>query len=86
MQNAEVLAMPLEKTRGKFVELAEKRVNRAIKDLQLIGNLANRHNYQYTQRDADSIIGALEAELRTLKAKFRDQPENRRGEFRLARD
>ena len=37
----------MKKSRGKFVELAEKRVNKSIKDLRLIGNLANKTNYDY---------------------------------------
>ena len=34
---------------AKFVELANRRVNRAIRDLQLVSNLANRQNYEYTE-------------------------------------
>ena len=33
--------------RDKFLELANKRVSRAIKDIKLVGNLANRKNYEY---------------------------------------
>ena len=36
--------------REKFVELAEKRVSKTLRDLQLIGNLSNRSNYQYRKR------------------------------------
>ena len=32
----------------KFKALAEKRVNNAIKQLQLIGNLSNTSSYEYT--------------------------------------
>ena len=31
----------------KFKELAEKRVNRALDSIRLIGNLSNRQNYSY---------------------------------------
>jgi len=48
------------------------RVTRAVKDLRLIGNLANRNNYVFEQTDADKIIAALETELRVVKSKFRD--------------
>ena len=37
--------------RAKFVELAENRVNRAIKDLRLIGNLSNRSAYEFADED-----------------------------------
>ena len=32
----------MSKNRDKFVELAEKRVTRALKDIRLIGNLSNK--------------------------------------------
>ena len=56
--------------RKKFVELAEKRVTRTLKDIQLIGNLANRSNYSYTSEDADKIIRALRKSIDDLKTKF----------------
>ena len=55
----------------KFVELAEQRTNSAIKNLQLIGNLANKRNYEYTNEQASKIILTLENELKDLKLKFR---------------
>ncbi len=57
-------------SRKKFVELAEKRVTRAIKDIRLIGNLSNRSNYTYDEDDARKIIKALKTELDALKARF----------------
>jgi hypothetical protein len=56
-----------------FERLAEKRVNEAIKKLRLIGNLANRRNYEYTDKHTKKIIMTLEAELRDLRAKFREE-------------
>ncbi len=57
----------------KFERLAERRVNEAMKKIRLIGNLANRNNYEYTEKHAKKIIDALEAELRTLKSRFKDE-------------
>ncbi|MDD2918967.1 hypothetical protein [Rhodoferax sp.] len=56
--------------RQKFVELAEKRVTRAIKDLRLIGNLSNRNNYTYSDSDVQKIVSALDMEVKNLKSKF----------------
>lgn len=61
---------PEPKSRIKFVELAEKRVSKAIKDIRLIGNLSNRSNYSYTQDDARKIVKALRDEVDALKARF----------------
>lgn len=57
--------------RAKFVELANKRVTKAIKDIRLVGNLSNRRAYKYEDADAKKIIRALQRELDVLKARFR---------------
>ncbi|MCY1242445.1 hypothetical protein D9M68_864530 [compost metagenome] len=69
--------------RAKFVELANARVARAIKDLRLIGNLANRKNYEYSDEEAKKILKVLEAELDTLKAKFRPKATEHKKLFQL---
>ncbi|BBO22374.1 MAG: hypothetical protein HKUEN07_10060 [Rhodocyclaceae bacterium] len=58
------------KAREKFIELAEKRVSRAIKDIRLIGNLSNKSNYSYAQEDVRKIVAALKGEVDALKARF----------------
>ncbi len=65
--------------REKFVRLAESRVIKTIKDMRLIGNLSNKNNYSYTDKDIAKVISALEQEIKLLKTKFsagddRDEP------------
>ena len=55
----------------KFVELAELRVNSAIKSIQLIGNLSNKRNYVYSDEQANKILAVLDSELRELRSKFK---------------
>jgi len=55
----------------RFERLAERRVNRLVHQFRLIGNLANYHNYEYTDAHVRQILDALETELRQLKHKFR---------------
>ena len=62
----------------KFRELAKSRVNKAIKAVQLIGNLANKSHYTYSDSEADQIISALEKELKTTKQKFKNSNNGRR--------
>lgn len=69
--------------RAKFVELANARVARAIKDLRLIGNLSNRRNYEYTEEEAKRLLKALEAELDILKTKFRAGQSSPKDMFKL---
>lgn len=75
--------MSREKDRAKFVELAEKRVARAIKDIRLIGNLSNRSNYSYTEQDVRKIIRALEMEVKKLKERFEDHRASNEIRFKL---
>jgi hypothetical protein len=56
--------------KAKFIELANKRVNKTIKDIRLVGNLSNRSVYSYDEQQARRIIRALQKELDIVKAKF----------------
>ena len=68
---------------SKFVELANKRVNRVIKDLQLVGNLANKSNYEYTEEQVKKILKALQQEVDSLKQSFLVSGSCQKSEFRL---
>lgn len=69
--------------REKFVELAQNRVRKAMEQLRLIGNLANKSNYDYTEEDARKIVKALQSELDSLKAKFSETRGAANAEFTL---
>jgi hypothetical protein len=56
--------------RAKFVELAQKRVNKAINTLRLIGNLSNKGNYSYDADDVARIFAVLEGELKKVRTRF----------------
>jgi hypothetical protein len=75
--------MEREKDRKKFVELAEKRVTRVLKDIRLIGNLSNKSNYSYSDEDVRKIIKALEKEIRKLKLRFEKHGDSEAIEFKL---
>lgn len=57
---------------GKFVELATKRVNKALDQIRLVGNLSNRMTYEYSEEEAKKIVRALQKELDSVKSKFGD--------------
>lgn len=62
-------AAPEKTKREKFVELAERRTNKAASAIVGIGKLGNNRAYEYTQKDVDVIASALKAELdKTVKA------------------
>lgn len=76
--------MVLRDKSAKFVELANKRVNKALKDLQLIRNLANRQNYEFSDEQAKQIIKALQQELDTIKLSFQSSDDMSRKGFILS--
>lgn len=59
-----------DKDRAKFVDLANKRVSKALNDIRLIGNLANRSNYDYTDADVTKILRALSDEVAACRKRF----------------
>ncbi|MBJ8107144.1 MULTISPECIES: hypothetical protein [Bacillus cereus group] len=71
------------KKADKFKELAEKRVSDTLKKLQLIGNLANKNNYEYTDEQVKQIIDTLDSEIKSLKSKFIEESKQRSTEFKF---
>lgn len=69
--------------RERFVSLANSRVTSAIHQIRLIGNLANRKNYEYGPEDAAKITRALQRELDELKAKFKGEDKSDSSIFSL---
>lgn len=69
--------------RDNFVRLAEARVGRAIDSIRVIGNLSNRSNYSYDERDVQKIVQALQEELNTLRAQFASKSGNSGRKFKL---
>lgn len=68
-----------ESKRDRFVRIAEARTNKIINMMSLLGNCSNKNNYDYTKKDAETIIGTLEKELKVLKKKFgQEVEENKR--------
>lgn len=63
--------MPNTESRNeRFIRIAEARTNKIIDMIQLLGNCANKSNYEYSKEDVKQIFAAIENELRIAKAKF----------------
>ena len=56
--------------RVKFAELATKRVNRATQAVRVIGNLSNKSNYEYTEKDVQAILRELNGAVKDVKRRF----------------
>jgi hypothetical protein len=72
-----------EDRRGKFVRLAERRTTKALKAIRVIGNLANRSQYEYNDTDVKKIVAALSAEVDALRNRLSDADRKRGLEFKL---
>lgn len=57
--------------RERFVKIAEQRTNKIINMLRLLGNCANRSNYEYSDDDVKKIFAAIDEEMRVTKNKFK---------------
>lgn len=73
----------METKRDRFVRLAEARTNKTIEMIRLIGNLANKNNYDYTDADVQKIFGAIEKELKAAKTKYKYVGSNTNDTFKL---
>ena len=60
----------MENKRDRFIRIAENRTNKIIDMLRLLGNCANKSNYEYSEEDITKIFSSLEKELKTTKVKF----------------
>lgn len=56
----------------KFKRLAEARTNRILKELRLLGNLSNKCNYSYDQKQVNKIFRVISEEIVWTKMKFVD--------------
>ena len=63
--------------KDKFKELAEKRVNNAMKNIQLIGNLYNTRVYEYDVEDVKKIFKTLREQINLAESKFRSKDSSR---------
>ena len=60
----------------KFRQLAEKRVSNALKQIQLIGNLANTRAYEYEEEEVRKIFKSLKEEISIAETKFKCKGRN----------
>jgi|TARA_B110000091_G_C13747759_1_gene446275 hypothetical protein len=56
--------------REKFVKLANSRVISTLDKIRLIGNLADKRYYEYSDKDVKKMFDALSKELNLVKSKF----------------
>jgi hypothetical protein len=68
---------------AKFRELAEKRTNKALEAIRLIGNLSNRQTYVYEDAEVRKIVKALRDAVSEVETRFSRTSGRGGGEFKL---
>ena len=61
----------METKREKFVRLAEKRMNGILKGIDLMKNLSNANNYEYSAEDLSKIVKTLRSAVNDLEYTYR---------------
>lgn len=56
--------------KDNFKRLAEARTNEVLRRIKILGNCANRSNYDYTEAEVDKIFGEIEKKVKEVKGKF----------------
>lgn len=55
----------------RFERIAERRVNETLRALRLLGNLADRRNYDYSDDQVTALLSAIDQEIRNLRSRFK---------------
>ena len=71
-----------QKKRHNFIKLAERRVNSALDQLRLVGNLSDKRHYEYTDKEMEAILKELTNELNATKLRFKKSSNGKR-KFKL---
>lgn len=75
---------PVTETKAEaFDRMAPARVTRAIDHIRLVGNLANRSTYAYSDEDVAQIMAAMRTAVNDAESKFRSNSP--RPSFQLRR-
>ena len=53
-----------------FKRLAEKRTNKILDMIDLIGNLSNKANYEYSNEEVEQIFSAIQSSLDEARKRF----------------
>lgn len=65
----------------RFKELAEKRMDKALKAINSVTKLSDRKNYQYDEAQVSQMIEALDAAIEELKNEYSRGTKNRASTF-----
>lgn len=59
--------------RDRFLRLSKARVEKTIKQIELIGNMSDKTNYSYEDQEMEAIFQQLDKALNQAKDKFKSK-------------
>lgn len=68
--------MQNETHRERFRRLGTFRTNAVLQRLKVLGNCANRQNYEYDEKEVDKIFSEIDKRVKEIKSKFHFQKNN----------
>jgi len=60
-----------EAKKSRFYRIAERRTNRILENLRLLGNTSNKTLYKYTDDEVNKIFKAIDEKILEIKGKFK---------------
>jgi hypothetical protein len=69
--------------RKRFETVAARRVQNTIDSMHSLSKCANRHNYEYSQQDADKMIRVIKTKMRSLELSFKEGLSKERTQFKF---
>jgi len=69
--------------RERFVQVASRRTRQLLRDIQRLGNCANRSAYEYSDADVVKVFSTIDEELKTARARFQRKTERKEVEFSI---
>lgn len=68
----------MDQRKDNFKRVAEKRTNKIIDMINLLGNLSNRSFYDFSESQINEIFNAIQNELDIQRMKFQKEKTNKR--------
>lgn len=63
--------------RERFKRLATLRTKNVLRSLKVLGNCSNPNAYEYSDKEIETIFGAIEKQLRAVKGKFQTSAQDK---------
>jgi len=65
-----------ETKKERFERIAKYRTDKVLDSLRVLGNLSNRNNYKYTEKEVNKIFRTINRYKNTVKKMFKDTTPN----------